>query len=168
MEQRRFLILGAGPTGLGGAKRLLDLGESGFLILERSSQAGGLASSHRDCSRFTWDLGSHLYYSHYDKIDDDLRSALAPAGTNRCLSPQSRHDNHIRATSTSAPYQQPKSFDESVARRLRMPALDRHWLTSRRAFPTNMPQSISSHCKPLASHFDPQGEFAETARMESQ
>ena len=40
-----FLILGAGPSGLSFAHRLMEIGEESFLILEKESDAGGLCRS---------------------------------------------------------------------------------------------------------------------------
>lgn len=41
----KFLILGAGPTGLSFATRLKQLGEDSFLVLEKENSAGGLCRS---------------------------------------------------------------------------------------------------------------------------
>jgi protoporphyrinogen oxidase len=70
-EPRRFrnLILGAGPTGLGAAYRLAELGEADFHVLERSGHVGGLASSFIDEKGFTWDVGGHVQFSHYEYFD---------------------------------------------------------------------------------------------------
>ncbi|GAB6036744.1 FAD-dependent oxidoreductase [Fundidesulfovibrio butyratiphilus] len=71
----KFLIIGAGPTGLGAARRLAELGENDFLTLEANNYAGGLAASFRDSSGFTWDVGGHVVFSHYayfDNLLDDL------------------------------------------------------------------------------------------------
>jgi protoporphyrinogen oxidase len=45
MEKYKFLILGAGPTGLAFAHTLLRHGERSFLMLEKDDQAGGLCRS---------------------------------------------------------------------------------------------------------------------------
>lgn len=45
MEKVKYLILGAGPSGLTFAHRLKDLGETSFLILEKEEEAGGLCRS---------------------------------------------------------------------------------------------------------------------------
>src|ERR1039458_6031156 len=44
----KFLILGAGPTGLGAAWRLSELSVADWLLLEAASQPGGLAASFMD------------------------------------------------------------------------------------------------------------------------
>lgn len=41
----KYLILGAGPTGLTVANKLLQLGEESFVVLEKESTAGGLCRS---------------------------------------------------------------------------------------------------------------------------
>jgi len=70
------LILGAGPTGLGAAHRLQQLGFGDFNILEATPEAGGLATSVVDERGFTWDLGGHVQFSHYSYYDDVLEAAL--------------------------------------------------------------------------------------------
>lgn len=67
--QPRILIIGAGPTGLGAAYRLKELGYTNFHIYERSPHIGGLASSFTDSAGFTWDIGGHVMFSHYKYYD---------------------------------------------------------------------------------------------------
>ena len=45
MEFRKYVILGAGPTGLAFARTLLDRGEESFVVLEKEAVAGGLCRS---------------------------------------------------------------------------------------------------------------------------
>lgn len=47
MEKKKYkyLILGAGPAGLAFANRLLECGETDFLVLEKEKEAGGLCRS---------------------------------------------------------------------------------------------------------------------------
>ena len=45
METCKFLILGAGPSGLAFAHTLRDLGEESFLIVEKEDSSGGLCRS---------------------------------------------------------------------------------------------------------------------------
>lgn len=72
----KYLIIGAGPTGLGAAHRLTELGEQSVLVLERNPYAGGLAASFRDDAGFTWDIGGHVVFSHYTYFDDLVASLL--------------------------------------------------------------------------------------------
>ncbi len=76
----RLLILGAGPTGLGAAWRCQELGFADWIVLEARSEPGGLASSVVDPRGFTWDLGGHVQFSHYDTYDRVLDRALGPHG----------------------------------------------------------------------------------------
>jgi protoporphyrinogen oxidase len=45
MDKYKYLILGAGPSGLSFANRLLANGEKSFLVLEKEAEAGGLCRS---------------------------------------------------------------------------------------------------------------------------
>jgi protoporphyrinogen oxidase len=73
----RILIVGAGPTGLGAAWRLHELGHTNWQLIERDDHAGGLASSVVDAAGFTWDMGGHVLFSHFDYFDRLMVSALA-------------------------------------------------------------------------------------------
>jgi len=75
-----LLILGAGPTGLGAVWRLLARGESDWLLCEAAADAGGLASSVVDDDGFTWDLGGHVQFSHYDYFDELMDDLLGVDG----------------------------------------------------------------------------------------
>jgi protoporphyrinogen oxidase len=66
----RVVILGAGPTGLGAAYRLQELGHEDWDIYERDDHVGGLASSFTDDLGFTYDIGGHVLFSHYKYFDD--------------------------------------------------------------------------------------------------
>lgn len=72
----RNLIIGAGPTGLGAALRFSELGMQDFLVLDRNPYVGGLSASFTDTAGFTWDLGGHVLFSHYDYYDRVLEEAL--------------------------------------------------------------------------------------------
>ncbi|MBK8640430.1 MAG: FAD-dependent oxidoreductase [Chromatiaceae bacterium] len=80
MPHYRFLILGAGPTGLGAALRLGELGEADFLVIEAEAGPGGLAASFLDDQGFTWDLGGHVQFSHYQAFDHYMDLALGADG----------------------------------------------------------------------------------------
>jgi protoporphyrinogen oxidase len=67
---RKIVIIGAGPTGLGAAYRLKELGYENFQLYDRHSHIGGLASSFTDSAGFTWDIGGHVMFSHYKYYDD--------------------------------------------------------------------------------------------------
>lgn len=74
-DEPRIVILGCGPTGLGAAYRLKELGYSNFVALDRHPYIGGLAHSFVDPQGFTWDIGGHVmfsHYSYYDRVFDRL------------------------------------------------------------------------------------------------
>ncbi|OIP98033.1 hypothetical protein AUK40_02090 [Candidatus Wirthbacteria bacterium CG2_30_54_11] len=76
-SEQKIVIIGAGPCGLGAAWRLTELGYSSFDLYEQRPYAGGLASSFRDDRGFTWDIGGHVLFSHYQYFDDLMDSLLS-------------------------------------------------------------------------------------------
>lgn len=73
-DSGKIVIVGAGPTGLGAAWRLRELGHRHFTVLEGRESPGGLAASFLDPHGFTWDIGGHVQFSHYFYYDDVLAS----------------------------------------------------------------------------------------------
>jgi len=67
--EKKIVILGAGPTGLGAAYRLQELGYRNWSIYERYDYIGGLATSFTDSTGFTYDIGGHVMFSHYPYFD---------------------------------------------------------------------------------------------------
>ena len=76
----KYLIIGAGPAGLGAGWRLRELGEHDYLLIESNEWVGGLASSFVDPQGFTWDIGGHVQFSHYKYFDDVMDRALGVEG----------------------------------------------------------------------------------------
>ena len=72
----RVVILGAGPTGLGAAHRLGELGYEHWDIYEAAEHVGGLAASYRDPHGFIWDHGGHVMFSHYSYFDHLVETML--------------------------------------------------------------------------------------------
>lgn len=70
MSDPRILIIGAGPTGLGAGYRLQELGHDDWVILEANDYVGDLATSFVDDAGFTYDIGGHVMFSHYQYYDD--------------------------------------------------------------------------------------------------
>jgi protoporphyrinogen oxidase len=68
-SEPRIAIIGAGPTGLGAGYRLKELGYRNFKLFDRNPYIGGLASSFTDSAGFTWDIGGHVMFSHYEYYD---------------------------------------------------------------------------------------------------
>jgi protoporphyrinogen oxidase len=68
-EQKKIVIIGAGPTGLAAGYRLRELGHVNFTILEARDRVGGLASSEVSANGFTYDIGGHVLFSHYEYFD---------------------------------------------------------------------------------------------------
>lgn len=79
MSNKRIVILGAGPCGLGAACHLHKLGYTYWQLYERNSYVGGLSASFTDDKGFTWDIGGHVLFSHYDYFDKAVGEALGDA-----------------------------------------------------------------------------------------
>ncbi|WP_320171939.1 FAD-dependent oxidoreductase [Maridesulfovibrio sp.] len=94
----RYAIIGAGPTGLGAARRLTELGEKSFVVLEKNSWPGGLASSFTDSKGFTWDIGGHVVFSHYEYYDRLLDELLGDEYI------EHQRESWVRSCSTWVPY----------------------------------------------------------------
>jgi protoporphyrinogen oxidase len=75
-DQRRIVVIGAGPCGLGAALELTQLRHENFVVLERSARPGGLAASVVDPQGFTWDHGGHVVFSHYGEFDRLLEETM--------------------------------------------------------------------------------------------
>lgn len=65
----RIVIIGAGPTGLAAGYRLRELGYENWVMLEARDKVGGLASSEKSANGFTYDIGGHVLFSHYEYFD---------------------------------------------------------------------------------------------------
>ncbi|MDP2653133.1 MAG: FAD-dependent oxidoreductase [Candidatus Omnitrophota bacterium] len=74
--KKKIVIIGAGPTGLGAAYRLHELGHADFAVLERRPYLGGLCASFRDQNGFTWDLGGHVIFSRFPYFDRLMNKVL--------------------------------------------------------------------------------------------
>ncbi|KAJ1500368.1 hypothetical protein HMI54_010878 [Coelomomyces lativittatus] len=75
-HQVDILIIGAGPTGLGAAKRLHQFNHASWLVLDAFKEPGGLASTDLTPEGFLFDVGGHVIFSHYQYFDDTLLEAL--------------------------------------------------------------------------------------------
>lgn len=71
-KNRKFIILGAGLSGLEFGRKLKSL-EYDFVILEKEKKIGGLARTNKT-GRFSWDFGVHALYSKDSKTAEYLKS----------------------------------------------------------------------------------------------
>lgn len=76
-DRTKIMIIGAGPTGLGAAWRLSDLGFANWILYERNPYPGGLSASFHDPRGFWWDVGGHIQFSHYRLFDRLMDQLLA-------------------------------------------------------------------------------------------
>ena len=62
----KIVVLGAGPTSIGAAHRLAELGHPYFTLYEKNDYIGGHSASTVDAAGFVWDEGGHCVFSKYD------------------------------------------------------------------------------------------------------
>lgn len=79
MRTYDVVIVGGGPTGLGAARHAQRHGLD-WLLLEATDHVGGLATSVLDPQGFTWDLGAHVEFSHYEEFTRMCDAVLGPDG----------------------------------------------------------------------------------------
>eukprot|EP00605_Chrysophyceae_sp_TOSAG23-4_P000549 GSChrysophyteH1.ASY1.ANO1.619.1 assembled CDS len=76
MIEQDIVIIGAGPTGLGAATRLNQLGKTDWLLIDAFDGPGGLACTDVTPEGFLYDMGGHVIFSHYDYFDQLIDSAV--------------------------------------------------------------------------------------------
>lgn len=76
-RNNKIVIIGAGPTGIGAAYRLRDLGYDNWIVYEKNNYVGGLSATHVDDKGFLWDEGIHVLYSDYPYFDAFINEVLA-------------------------------------------------------------------------------------------
>ena len=94
----KILILGAGPCGLGAAHHLQELGHADWSLFERDDHVGGLSASFVDARGFTWDVGGHVLFSHFDYFDRAVSQALGDAYH------EHQRESWVRILQTWVPY----------------------------------------------------------------
>ncbi len=94
----KIIILGAGPCGLGAAHRLNNAGQTNWQLFERNSYPGGLSASFVDNCGFTWDVGGHVLFSHYDYFDKAVLEALGDSYY------EHQRESWVRILQTWVPY----------------------------------------------------------------
>ncbi len=74
-KEKKIIILGGGPTGIGAAYHLKKLGHTNWVLYEQHDYVGGHSATHLDEQGFLWDEGGHVLFSHfpyYDKFVDEM------------------------------------------------------------------------------------------------
>jgi protoporphyrinogen oxidase len=76
MEKFKYIILGAGPTGLSFARSLQLLGEDSFLVLEKEKEPGGSCRSS-DTPYGKADIGGgHMWCTKFKEVDKFVKKHL--------------------------------------------------------------------------------------------
>lgn len=82
MEKVDIVIIGAGPTGLGAASRLVQKKHDDWLMVDAFDEAGGLACTDVTPEGFLFDMGGHVIFSHYDYFDQLIDAAVGSGEEN--------------------------------------------------------------------------------------
>jgi len=75
VEKVGVLVVGAGPTGLGAATRLNQLGHNDWKLIDMAPEPAGLACTDVTPEGFLFDMGGHVIFSHYQYFDELLDEA---------------------------------------------------------------------------------------------
>ena len=94
----KVVIIGAGPTGLGAAYHLNKLRHGEWQLFERNNHVGGLSASYIDDQGFTWDVGGHVLFSHFDYFDQVVAEALGDSYL------EHQRESWVRILQTWVPY----------------------------------------------------------------
>lgn len=108
-----IIILGAGPCGLGAAYHLHKLCYHNWQLFELNRHIGGLSASFVDDKGFTWDIGGHVLFSHYNYFDKAVAEALGDTWY------EHQRESWVRILNTWVPY----PFQNNI-RHLPLDALD--------------------------------------------
>jgi protoporphyrinogen oxidase len=79
VQQTRFLVIGAGVTGLAFAGHLR---EKNYLICEAAGEIGGYCRTVRR-DGFVWDYSGHFFHFRHPEIEHELVQAIGPARVRR-------------------------------------------------------------------------------------
>ncbi|KPI83731.1 UDP-galactopyranose mutase (GLF) [Leptomonas seymouri] len=75
-SDKKIIVIGAGPAGLGAAIRLKEVQHANYHLYDASATPGGLSRTVTDENGFLWDMGGHVIFSHYAYFDDVMNLAL--------------------------------------------------------------------------------------------
>lgn len=104
-SQPKIVVVGGGPTGLGAAVRLTELGYDNWTLLDASEIPGGLSRSFKDPQGFTWDFGGHVIFSHYQYFDDLMDATFANKGESGDVGwNRLQRESWVRICGTWVPY----------------------------------------------------------------
>jgi protoporphyrinogen oxidase len=81
VQQVRFLIIGAGVTGLSFASHLSD---PNYLICEAAGEIGGYCRTVRR-DGFVWDYSGHFFHFRHPEIERELVDAIGPGRVRRVV-----------------------------------------------------------------------------------
>jgi UDP-galactopyranose mutase len=70
MTGPKIVIIGPGPPDSAPATASRSSGHEDWVLLEANDYVGGLATSFTDEAGFTYDIGGHVMFSHYDYYDN--------------------------------------------------------------------------------------------------
>lgn len=97
----KFVIIGAGATGMGAAWRLLQRKHRNWLVLEQNPQVGGLAATFEDQKGFCWDISGKVLYDRYAEF-----KAFLERQTRKALEKRKRkYYIHVAGRDVPCPFQ---------------------------------------------------------------
>lgn len=75
LKDKRFVVLGAGPAGIGAAWELYKQGAKHITVIDKNDRVGGLARTVR-FHGYYFDMGPHRFLTKYQEVEDLWRDML--------------------------------------------------------------------------------------------
>ena len=75
-QDKKIVIIGGGPMGIGAAYRLFKFGYKNWMLYEKNDYLGGRSSTHKDENGFLWDEGGHVLFSHFSYFNQFVNEVL--------------------------------------------------------------------------------------------
>ncbi|TPX35371.1 hypothetical protein SmJEL517_g02364 [Synchytrium microbalum] len=121
-----ILIIGAGPTGLGAAKRLQQFNHKSWLMVDSFESVGGLASTDETPEGFLFDVGGHVDWFIHERVSYvKSKGKWIPYPYQNNISMLPKEDQVKALTGMIEAYEvslstkiPPKNFDEWIVRNM--------------------------------------------------
>jgi protoporphyrinogen oxidase len=75
LKNKKYVILGAGPAGMGAAWELSKHGVKNIVVIDQNDRVGGLART-LEFKGYLFDVGPHRFLTKYSEVEDFWKEQL--------------------------------------------------------------------------------------------